>query len=192
VDLQLRGESFRKYHYTGTGIAGRHACGIFHVRGNEAAPKVVKRNVKGQATWRSAHATPRPEVDWQRQEHTRLENYLGDADLHQRAVEYHADILAKAADKATNPTVEGKPGGDRHVDSPYILKGLLCASQGGYAMSGKICGPKGYRTRYYRVTRGESAPKNGSILAKLVPAEPLEKAVLSAVKDVLHWSCTST
>jgi hypothetical protein len=83
--------------YTGTGIAGRHACGIFHVRGNEAAPKVVKRNVKGHATWSSAHATPRPEADWRRQEHTRLENYLGDADLHQRAVEYHADILAKAA-----------------------------------------------------------------------------------------------
>jgi Recombinase/Resolvase, N terminal domain len=172
--------------YTGTGIAGRHACGIFHVRGDEAAPKVVKRNVKGQATWRSAHATLRPEADWRRQEHSRLENYLGDTDLLERALEYHADILAKAANKAINPNVEGKPSDDRHVDSPYILKGLLRTSQGGYAMSGKICGPKGYRTRYYKLTRGESAPKKGSILAKLIPAEPLEKAVLSVVKDVLH------
>jgi DNA invertase Pin-like site-specific DNA recombinase len=173
--------------YTGTGIAGRNSCGIFYTRANESSPKAVKRNIKAVATRRSKGAAPRPESDWRRQEHPLLENYLGDADLRQRAIDYQAQCLAKAAAKALAPAAaESKPGGDRHVDSPYVLKGLLRTLQGGYAMSGKLCGPKGYRRRYYKVTRGESAPIKGSALSKVVPAEPLEKAVLAVVKEVLR------
>ena len=171
--------------YTGMGIAGRFACGIFHVHGLEAAPQAVKRDVKAQSTRRSASATPRPEADWRRQDHPGLADYLGDPDLRQRGIEYHAKIAAKAAAKLKAPAAVGKPGGDRHVDSPYVLKGLLHCLQGGYVMSGKVAGPKGYRRRYYKVTRGDSAPQRGSTLGKLVPAEPLEIAVVSAVKAVL-------
>lgn len=170
--------------YTGFGIANQLATGLYNVRGTDAKPRAVVRGIEEIANSRSAPKVRRPESDWQRQEHPQLVDYLGQ-DLNELAVAMHQQVWAKKAAKALVPKVKGKPGGDRHTDSPYVLKGLLRTKEGGYPMTGNAKGPGKYRRRYYGATRGHSAPKTGSSMKRLIPAEPLEQAILSIVKDVL-------
>jgi hypothetical protein len=170
--------------FTGQGIASRYASGIYYTRGPSAAPQSVDRSTQNVAKNKSVKSQLRPESDWRRQEHPHLADYLG-PDLVELARQHHAKVLTKEAAKALRPKTRSKPGGDRHVDSPYLLKGLLRSKQGEHLMTGRRTGPKGYEQRYYQVTRGFSAPTTASCLRRIIPAQPLEKAVLQVVRDVL-------
>jgi hypothetical protein len=77
------------------------------------------------------------------------------------------------------------PNRDRHRDSSFILKGILRSKQGNHPMSGRKTGPEGKRKRYYGVSKAINTPKKGSVLAKLIPAEPIEKTVLAVVRSIL-------
>jgi hypothetical protein len=84
------------------------------------------------------------------------------------------------------PEPKKKPGGDKHLDSPFILKGVLRSKQGNRPMTGRRAGSAKKPIRYYAVSRGLSAPMDGSPFAKMIPAEPLERAVVDVVKKVLR------
>ncbi len=70
---------------------------------------------------------------------------------------------------------------DRHSDSDFILKGILTSKQGRHPMTGgvrRVVGGK--RVRYYSVGRGSTVPVWGSILTRLIQAEPIDRAVIAA------------
>lgn len=174
--------------YTGVGIAGRYASGLYHIHGDgkDASPKELSRNLREIATRKSKTAKLRPREQWKWQPCPLLVDYLGDENLRTLAMAYQQTSFEKQHRKATAPPkAKGKPGGDRHSHSPYILKGLLTSKQGGHNMTGRTTGPEGKRARYYKINRGNRVPKTGSYLAKNIPAEPLERAILDIIKDVL-------
>ena len=52
-------------------------------------------------------------------------------------------------------------------------------------MTGRKTGRRGKRVRYYAVSRGATVPVRGSLLTRMVKAEIIEKAVTSALEEVL-------
>jgi hypothetical protein len=170
--------------YTGVGISERYATGIYHTRGNKAAPKPVKRTLRTVARRKKTDINLRPREDWRLHAHPHLVNYLDDS-LRELAIVHQEKLFAKQAQKALAPKKKQKPGGDSHGDSPYILKDILRSKQGNHPMTGCLAGPPKYRTRYYRVTRAQHAPISGSPLSTMIRAEPLEMAVMDVVKQVL-------
>jgi hypothetical protein len=170
--------------YTGVGISDRHATGIYYVRGKQAAPLGVHRSLPSVAQRKKSDMHYRPRDQWKWQPYPLLADYLSD-EMKELARVMHEKEFAKQHEKALAPQVKRKPGGDKHADSPFILKDLLRSKQGNRPMTGRRTGPKNDRRRYYAVSRGTHIPKMGSMLGRLIPAEPLEQAVLSMVKDVL-------
>jgi hypothetical protein len=78
-----------------------------------------------------------------------------------------------------------KPNRDRHRNSSFFLKDILHSKQGDLAMTGITTGNPGSKKRYYRVSRAFSAPDGDPVMRRMVPAEPLEMAVLETVKQTL-------
>jgi hypothetical protein len=70
------------------------------------------------------------------------------------------------------------------------LKGILTSKQGGHPMTGRKTGRRGKRVRYYSVSRGSSVPVRGSILTRLIQAEPIEQAVIAALEESLRAKAT--
>lgn len=173
--------------YTGVGVCDRYASGIYHVRGGDKAPAAVRLDTKTVATRRKAPIRLRPRDHWKFQQHPLLVDYLG-AELRERAVARHQRLFERQDRKAMadpKKAASARADRDKHAESPYVLKGLLKSAQGGVPMTGKLAGPMSNRTRYYALTRARHYPKSGSVAAKMVPAEPLERAVLGVVRDVL-------
>jgi hypothetical protein len=106
-----------------------------------------------------------------------LKDLLGD--LRGRAMAAHEKRLARQA----NGHIVKSASKDRHVDSPYILKGILKSKQGGHPLSGRKTGTPGIR--YYTVHRGFTVPKDDKTLRRQINADIVEKAVLDIVRGVL-------
>jgi hypothetical protein len=52
-------------------------------------------------------------------------------------------------------------------------------------MTGRLSGPKGYECRYYAAGRGNNVPKKENVLTGLIRAEPIERAVLKELRDIV-------
>jgi hypothetical protein len=126
----------------------------------------------------------RPMEEWKWLKYPALVDYLGD--LRELAVEMQQREFARQNKLALGPLPKKKLGGDRHVESPFILKDVLRSVQGNHPMTGRRAGSQKKPIRYYGVTRGVCAPKDGSPLSRMITAEPLERAVMEVVKDVLR------
>ena len=170
--------------YAGAGVSDRYAKGIYYIRGGDKSPKPAKLSTQKRTTCRKAPIRLRPREDWKFQPHPLLVDYLG-AELRDLAVARHEREFAKQAQKAVATSKPLVPHRDKHGDSAYVLKGLLKARGSGAPMTGKLSGPTHNRTRYHTVGRAWRKPKTGSASARLVPAEAVERAVLSVVQDVL-------
>ncbi len=162
--------------YTGRGIANRFTSAVYHKR-SKNAPTKVQSSRQALARRKKPPQHVRPQSEWLEMDHPLLKDYLGD--LRNRAVAAHDQKLARQS----NGHVVKTASKDRHVDSPYILKGVLKSKQGGHAMSGRTTGTP--PTRYYAVHRGFTAPKHDKLLRRQINAEELEKAVLGVVRDML-------
>ncbi len=162
--------------YTGRGIANRFTSAVYHKR-SKNAPTKVQSSRQALARRKKPPQHVRPQSEWLEMEHPLLKDYLGD--LRNRAIAAHDQKLARQS----NGHVVKTASKDRHVDSPYILKGILRSKQGGHPMSGRTTGTP--PTRYYAVHRGFTAPKHDKLMRRQINAEELEKAVLGVVRDVL-------
>ncbi len=164
--------------YTGVGIANRRTSAIYNMRAPQApAPSPVDK--KELQTRRHPRVHHRPREDWVERAEPQLDGLL-DPSLHQMASDKQQEHLDRIA-TGRSPA----PDRDRHRDSSFFLKGILRSKQGGHAMTGRKTGPKGKRRRYYGVNKAISTPAKGSPLAKLIPAEPIEEAVLTIARSIL-------
>ena len=161
--------------YTGVGIANRYSRAIYNRR-SANAPKPSLTDRKTLAHRKKPKQEIRPRDEWIEIAHPLLKDYLGD--LRDRAVAWQKEELKKQ-DRARVPAPASK---DRHIDSRYFLKGIL-KSTDGHALTGRTVGnPK---TRYYAIHRGFTTPKRDKTMRRLIPAEPLEWAVLEMIRDML-------
>jgi hypothetical protein len=162
--------------YTGRGIANRFTSAVYHKRSTNA-PTKVQSSRQALARRKKPPQHVRPKAEWMSIEHPLLNDYLGD--FRDRAIAAHESKLARQINGHFVKTVSK----DRHIGSPYILKGILRSKQGGHAMSGRTTGTP--PTRYYAVHRGFTSPKRDKLMRRQINAEELEKAVLGVVRDVL-------
>jgi hypothetical protein len=162
--------------YTGRGIANRFTSAVYHKR-SKNAPTKVQSSRQSLARRKKPPQHVRPKSEWMSFEHPLLNDLLGD--LRDQAVAAQDQKLARQS----NGHIVTTASKDRHIDSPYVLKGILKSKQGGHAMSGRTTGTP--PTRYYAVHRGFTAPKRDKLMRRQINAEELEKAVLGVVRDIL-------
>jgi ElaB/YqjD/DUF883 family membrane-anchored ribosome-binding protein len=162
--------------YTGRGIANRFTAAVYHKR-SPNAPTKVESSRQTLAHRKRPPQNVRPKSEWMEIEHPLLKDMLGD--LRGRAIKDHEQKLSRQA-KGHTVAPASK---DRHVDSGYILKGILTTKQGGHAMTGRTVGKA--KVRYYAVHRGFTVPRKDKLLRRHINADELEHAVMKVVKNVL-------
>jgi hypothetical protein len=163
--------------YLGTGLANVFSTAIYYMRGSDGP---VESDV--QATQLSSGRPPRrtrPRTDWVKRNEPHLTRLLNESVKTAAAEEQQARLDALAA---RQPQPRNR---DRHRDSEFILKNILVSRQGGYPMTGRRTGKATCRKRYYAVSRAFSAPTSNATLRRLIPAEPLEAAVIAALQLIL-------
>ena len=124
----------------------------------------------------------RPQKDWFERTEPLLADYLDEPirTAARQKQQAHQDALA---------TRDFQPRDrDRHRQSEFILKGILVSKQGEYPMTGRRTGKKGHQIRYYAVGRAFAAPTADRVLRRMIRAEPLERAVVAALQEILRDS----
>ncbi len=163
--------------YLGTGIANVATTAIYYLRSPDG-PVQAATELKDLMDGRPARRI-RPRTEWFERQEPDL------ADLLDPSLKTAAAAKQTVRLDALASGLPARRNRDRHRDSSYFLKGILTAKQGGYALTGRPTGKKGHRIRYYAVSRAYSCPSNNKVLRTLIPAEPIEQAVLSVLQTVL-------
>jgi ElaB/YqjD/DUF883 family membrane-anchored ribosome-binding protein len=162
--------------YTGVGITNKTTQAIYNTR-SKNSPKPSKSDRKSLASRRKPAVSVRPKAEWIEMEYPPLRDFLGD--LCEKAIEWQKNELVRH-EHGHVPKPASK---DRHVDSPYFLKGILRSKGGEHPLTGRTVGTP--KTRYYTIHRGFTVPETDKSLRRLIPAEPLEKAMLEIIRDIL-------
>jgi hypothetical protein len=162
--------------YVGRAIRGRKKAGIYFITA-EGQPQPSEVTLEELANNGRVKAKLRAREQWLERVQPHLDDYLPDP-VRELACVRIEKYLESIAD-ATPP----KPDRDRHTDHSYLLKGILRSKQGNYPMTGRVSGKD---HRRYAVARGESVPKSNNILRRRVPAEALEDAIVSVVREVVR------
>jgi len=162
--------------YTGVGIANRRSNSIYNMRSADAPTKSTLSR-REWATHKQPKVRRRPRAQWLEQPQPALVDYLG-PELRDLAKAFHARTLSDAPLAARI-----KP--DKHVDSGFILKGILQSKQGSHRMCGRTQGSKAKPYRYYHISTASRIPTSDRTMRRLVLADPIERAVLSAVRETL-------
>lgn len=148
--------------YVGRGIANRYSMARYHER-SKNAPTKLPYDLVDAAQRGAPPRRIRPKNEWVEQHHPQMENFLGD-ELRELAIAYQARYLTDR----TSPRSLRK---DKHVDSSFILKGMLKSKQGGHPMTGRISGANDiryYNVKYASFSRAATSctkPHVGSALA---------------------------
>jgi Recombinase len=164
--------------YLGVGIRFKTKAGI-HYNGGEGQPVPSGIELQELATNERIKPRRRKRDEWIERPQSHLEEFLPVECREPARVaieQYHQSIA-----EGITPT----PNRDRHLQSEYLLKGLLRSKQGKYLMTGRPGGKKDHEIRYYAVTRGESAPRTNNVLARRVQAEPTERAVIDVLRTTI-------
>jgi hypothetical protein len=164
--------------YLGRGIANRCTRAIYHMRGPDR-PVEAKLDKRELYQRRRPPAHARPQSDWVVQDYPALFDILPPEIRDLAAAKQQAHLDAQAAGERR------KPNRDRHRDSSFFLKGILRSKQGDEPMTGTTTGKRGIRKRYYRVPRAHAYPNGNRVLRRLIPAEPIERAVIEIVRRTL-------
>jgi hypothetical protein len=164
--------------YIGLAIKYRVKRGIYFC-GSNNGPEPSGVTLEELAQNSSVEARRRPRPKWAEKDQPHLADFLpeGIRELARAKIDRHLDEIADGKAK--------KPDRDRHLSSAYFLKKLLRSKQGNHAMTGVTKGKKNYPVRYYNVSRAGQAPRTKNPLLRLIPADPIEKAVIDALKTVL-------
>jgi hypothetical protein len=164
--------------YTGRSVGNRSSSAIYHER-QAGAPKAVNLDPAVHATAKNIPVRQRPLSEWFFQDQPLMADFLEEA-VRKLALVEHEELWERRGDPD-----RPKRSNSKHDPSDYLLSGLLIAKQDGETLVGVLCGRVGQRVRYYRHRRGRRGYRKGSIFNRMLPAEPLEKAVISVVQDVL-------
>lgn len=126
----------------------------------------------------------RPRSEWFEKTEAKLTEMLPPK-VRQKAAAAIVAFLDHGATEA-----KGEPRVSTRVSSEYVLSGIIRSKQGGYRLTGGRNGTGAYRRRYYGIegasTGGLAKPR--SPLRKLIPAEAIESAAISAIGDALSNS----
>lgn len=170
---------YRQEVYTGRSIGNRVTHALYHERNPIAPKKVVDLDEQIQARATSIPVRQRPMAEWFFQEQPLMKDFLN-PELRLLAVQGQEEMWGKLRDPArTKRVVKRRPG------SEYLLTGLIYAKQDGEALTGVLCGPPDYRTRYYRHRRSAREATNRGVYNRLIPAAALEDAAVQFLREVL-------
>lgn len=164
--------------YTGRSVGNRTSSAIYHERLN-GAPKPVKLDPAVQATAKNIPVRQRPMSEWFIQAQPLMADFL-DEDVRKLALAEHEKLWQRRGDPE-----RPKRSKSKHKASEYLLSGLLFAKQDGEGLVGVLCGRVGKKVRYYRHRRGRRGYRKGGVFNRMFPAEPLERAVMDVVQDML-------
>ena len=174
------GHILRNPIYRGIGIANRVSRAIFYRRA-ESAPQAVTVDARTLAHRKRPALQIRPSSDWVNREEPRLKGFLDPtvcklAEAKQRKQLEHQSL-----------GISPKPNRDRHRQSDFILKNILRlpAEQGNLPLTGRLTGPKANRRRYYSVSRAYTCPTKNPLMGRMIPAEPIEAAILEMLSHAL-------
>lgn len=173
--------------YLGRGIANRYSSAIYHRRAPDRPIPVSLSKSELNNQKRPLKCT-RPQSDWCIQEYPQLAEFLDPQLRELAAAKQQAYLDRQAAGHKPKPNRRRSrfnPLRGRHLESPFFLKGILRSRQGDLPMTGVTTGKKGSKKRYYRISKAFNVPDGDRVLRKMVPAEPLETAVIETVKTVL-------
>jgi len=132
-----------------------------------------------QATAKNIPVRQRPVSKWFVQDQPMMEPFLK-PELRKLALAEHERIWERRGDPDRQKRTKSK-----HQASDYLLTGLLFAQQDGEPLVGVLCGRAGKKVRYYRHRRGRRGYIKGSIFNRMIPAKPIEEAVVRLVAEVL-------
>lgn len=166
--------------YTGTGIANVSTSSVYYRRGADGpVPAEVTDEDLAKP---SLPARVRPRDEWFERPEPLLADLLQPA-VKTAALDKQSARLESLATRRTRPVNR-----DRHRDSNFILKGILVCKEG-LPLTGRRSGKPSGTIRYYSVSRAYAYPTEGDEhLRRMVPAEPLETAVLNALSRALTSS----
>lgn len=165
--------------YLGLAVANRLSRAIYYERAPDT-PKPIEIDPRTLAQRRRPPQRVRARAEWVEKRHEKLADLLP-SEIRDLARQRHERFLDRHA-----LGYAPKPDRDRHSDTEYLLKGILVSLQGGYAMTGRLCGTPPHRRRYYAVTRARTTPSSDRLLRRLVPAEPLENALIGLLQELLR------
>jgi Recombinase/Resolvase, N terminal domain len=153
--------------YTGRGLANTYNSAIYVVR-HHGQPQPAGVDFKTLSRFKRPPRRRRPERDWYWREEAHLKDFLP-PDIKAAAEEYQRKHLDRIKDGYVP-----KPGGDPHINSPYILKNLLHSTD-----DKPMTGTKSGGDRFYAVKHVEGQRR------PLIRAEAVEQAVLGVIQNAL-------
>jgi hypothetical protein len=164
--------------YTGIGIANRLASGLYYNRA-AGAPREATQDAMHLDKCKRPKTTLRPSEEWKEIAQPALKNFLP-SDLRELAIAYQTRYWSSREEH------RALPKRNRHIDSPYFLSELLRSKQGGQPITGKTCGPKGHKVRYYMVKQAMQCPMvDNPLWRRMVRADVLEPLMLRLLQQTL-------
>lgn len=163
--------------YTGYGISNMYATGKFHLR-DRKKPKEVAYDATELLNVKEKRRTIRPPEDWLIREYPALKVIIPDDAfrklIYQRQYDWHVRRYHRLL---------GAPRRDRHVESRYFLKHVLCDHE---TKKGLIGRKGGRGNHYYFLSEGRNKyDTDKAHLARAVPAEPVEAAARALLAETL-------
>jgi hypothetical protein len=165
--------------YFGWSIFGHTTSGIFHSR-LRGGP--VARNLDPMVM--ATQENLRPKINdptlWQDIKHPFLKDFLPE-DVQQAGSSQLRALLERRAlgQVASRKRIP-------HVDSLYILSGLITAMQDGRALAGQNCGPRTHVTRYYSHPVARKNPALAGFPNTTFRAEAIEGPLLQILGETLR------
>jgi hypothetical protein len=153
--------------YTGRGLANSYTDAVYVTR-SSGAPELANVEFKTLVNHKRPPRKRRPESKWFWREEPRLKEFLP-PDIKLVAEECQRNYLLRIKDGH-----QPKPGGNPHTDSSFILSNILHLKDGSPLKGHPNHGRRAYTTKYVE-----------GVKRRLVPADPIERAVLAAVREAV-------
>ncbi len=171
------GKILRNPIYLGRGVANRFTSAVYHMRADDR-PVALDIDPSELCNRKRPVRKTRPASDWRYQDHPQLAELI-EPEVREIAAEHQQAYLDGQASGHVP-----KPNRNRHRDTSYYLSGLLVSKQGNRPLTGHTSG-NNKKIRYYRDREAYAKPDGDDVQRNLIPADPLEKAVLETVKQTL-------
>ena len=161
--------------YIGLLARGQTTMAVYHSSA-PGAPIEAKHDPKELRDNPRPRRRRRPYEQWMLRQDPALADFLPEHLREPMRIAIEADLQRRAASKPRSK--------DRHRQSTFILKDILRSRQGGHRLTGRI-GGKRNQVRYYQISKARSSPRSDHPLKAFIPAEPLERAILAVLREVM-------